>query len=505
MPKPDPSPSEHTPNNVPRFHRTRDVRRHDASGSWTCTIGKVLNKSKMRLRQKDWYFKRMTKAQASERANRIERDWEFLVKNWRTLYAPTLRVIDSPFAETPHWQPSMADRADPTPAEIEEVSNRPGTAEDIALAYAEVALRGVYTLFEQRQAVAVAQGDIQQSTLDSLLKSIRSALNFFPDGLKMGELTHAQLQESKSGMLKILSRRTVKSRMGDMRRMLKWFYDSDYGRAHERPSHFDEVFKISNATRTDVKPYPPALLGALLRGANEREQLYILLGLNCGMYQSDIGRLTLDEINLDEGYAFWDREKQPLNPFKVRHDLWPETLRLARKFIQPGGKRPRFDVDYRHGGAEQIDCAALAFVDNNGNMLYRITKSGKSYDKISKAFERLNTRLKKANPKANHYKFNHLRKSTNQLMRLAVGRAIGQDKSRLVSIEEISQMFLAQRNALLARLYSQTVEINGATVIYGAMNRFLKQVGDEMRGCSAFDSPQQTKTRKPASQARSAK
>src|SRR5437764_6416059 len=122
MPKSDPSPAEHAPNKAPRFHRQREVRRHDASGSWTINIGKVLDKSKTRLRPKDWYFKRMTKAQANDRANRIERDWEFLVSHWQTLYAPTLRVLDSPFAETPHWQPSMAKRAEPTPTQIEEVS-----------------------------------------------------------------------------------------------------------------------------------------------------------------------------------------------------------------------------------------------------------------------------------------------------------------------------------------------------------------------------------------------
>jgi integrase len=138
-----------------------------------------------------------------------------------------------------------------------------------------------------------------------------------------------------------------------------------------------------------------ALLKALLLRANDRERLYIMLALNCGMYQSDIGRLTLDEINLDGGYVFWDREKEPENPFKVRHDLWPETLTLARQFVQPPGTRKRFNTDYRNGRAEQVDCSTLAFPDKAGNLLYRIMPSGKAYDKISRAFERLNTRLEK--------------------------------------------------------------------------------------------------------------
>lgn len=174
---------------------------------------------------------------------------------------------------------------------------------------------------------------------------------------------------------------------------------------------------------------------------------------------------------------------------------------MARKFIQPRGRRAHYNIDHRSGNADRIDCSTLAFVDSADNMLYRITASGKAYDKISKAFERLNTRLKKADPNAGHYKFNHLRKSTNQMMREAVGREIGQDKSRLVSIEEISQMFLAQREGLLARLYSQTREISSATVIYSVMNRFLALVGDEMRKAGAFDCLLRVRRRRNSSEA----
>jgi integrase len=423
------------------------------------------------------------------------------VTHWQRLYAPTLRVIGDPFAEEPHWQPSMSNRADPTPEQIETATAQPITAEDLVRAYAEVSLQGVYSLFKDHQTMCVAQGDLQQSSLDALLKSIRSALSFFPEGLKMADLTHGQLREAKSKMLAKMSRRTVKNRMADLRRMLKWFYGSDYGRGHEVPTHFDEVFSVKNATRTDVKPYALALLKALLRGANEREQLYVMLALNCGMYPSDIGRLTLDEINLDQGYVFWDREKEPETPFNLLHSLWHETIRLARSFIQKPGKRAHYNTDYRTGKAEQADCSKLAFVDDKGNMLYRITASGKAYDKIRKAFERLNKRLKKANPKAEHYKFNHLRKSTSQLIRERVGHVVAADRTRMISALEVSNMFLGQKEGLLARLYSQTRELSAAKGIYAVMNQFLGEVGEEMRRAGVFD----VIGRKPPTRVRTAK
>ena len=51
--------------------------------------------------------------------------------------------------------------------------------------------------------------------------------------------------------------------------------------------------------------------------------------VNRGMYQEDIGRLRRDEIDLDEWSVFWDREKEPANPFRIHQILWPETLALA--------------------------------------------------------------------------------------------------------------------------------------------------------------------------------
>ena len=58
------------------------------------------------------------------------------------------------------------------------------------------------------------------------------------------------------------------------------------------------MFTIKNAVRTDVVTYGPAVLHDILIAANEREQLCILLALNCGMYQADIARLTRDEVDV---------------------------------------------------------------------------------------------------------------------------------------------------------------------------------------------------------------
>ena len=91
----------------PRFHRSRRVKPHHASGSWTVCIGKALDKSGKSLRRKDWYFAGMSEADANDRAASLQREWEFLVTNWVHLYGGRLRIINSPFADIPHWQPNL--------------------------------------------------------------------------------------------------------------------------------------------------------------------------------------------------------------------------------------------------------------------------------------------------------------------------------------------------------------------------------------------------------------
>ena len=39
----------------------------------------------------------------------------------------------------------------------------------------------------------------------------------------------------------------------------------------------------------------------LLNAANQRQKLYLLLALNCGMYTVDIALLRQDEVDLEKG------------------------------------------------------------------------------------------------------------------------------------------------------------------------------------------------------------
>ncbi len=85
--------------------------------------------------------------------------------------------------------------------------------------------------------------------------------------------------------------------------------------------------KIETFTVEEVR----AMLGAC-DGFSERTKLYLLLMLNCGMYQNDIAELHKDEINWSKGTLTRARSKtRERNGPVVTYHLWPETLTLLKR------------------------------------------------------------------------------------------------------------------------------------------------------------------------------
>ena len=74
-------------------------------------------------------------------------------------------------------------------------------------------------------------------------------------------------------------------------------------------------------------------------GHSERTKLFLLLMLNCGMYQSDISDLKHGEVDWDERTITRRRSKRRKQGRKVTYKLWPETYDLLVKFRADGGDR----------------------------------------------------------------------------------------------------------------------------------------------------------------------
>ncbi len=70
----------------------------------------------------------------------------------------------------------------------------------------------------------------------------------------------------------------------------------------------------------------------LLTACNsERTRLYMLLCLNCGMYQNDISELRDRQVDWTAGTITRKRSKRRKGGYKVKYPLWPETFELLKK------------------------------------------------------------------------------------------------------------------------------------------------------------------------------
>jgi integrase len=65
---------------------------------------------------------------------------------------------------------------------------------------------------------------------------------------------------------------------------------------------------------------------------SERSRLFLLLMLNCGMYQNDIAELRDTQVDWEAGTITRKRSKRRKGGYKVTYKLWSETFTLLKKF-----------------------------------------------------------------------------------------------------------------------------------------------------------------------------
>jgi integrase len=79
-----------------------------------------------------------------------------------------------------------------------------------------------------------------------------------------------------------------------------------------------------------VETYTQAEVRLLLAACpTDRTQLFVLLGLNCGMYQADVADLGIDEVDWKAGRITRARSKTE-GAQEVTYKLWPETFALLK-------------------------------------------------------------------------------------------------------------------------------------------------------------------------------
>lgn len=168
------------------------------------------------------------------------------------------------------------------------------------------------------------------------------------------------------------------------------------------PANFaSKRYKIDKA-QTNPTPFSVEEAKLVLAHASERTRLYLLLCLNCGMYQGDISDLQAHEVDWTEGRIIRKRSKgKGTSNVKVNWLLWPTTFALLQKHANREG---------------------AALLNANGEELVRqgITANDNTTraDCITEAYRRVITKLKNRGqlPKQWNKSLSQLRKTGADLI-----------------------------------------------------------------------------------------
>jgi integrase len=112
------------------------------------------------------------------------------------------------------------------------------------------------------------------------------------------------------------------------------------------PKNLRSKTQLIPTQRREPDPFTIDEVKLLLQHAVPRTRLFLLLMLNCAMYQGDIADLTADEVDWPAGRIIRPRSKTTRlaqtrglsQPIKVNWLLWRETWRLFKKFANKDGK-----------------------------------------------------------------------------------------------------------------------------------------------------------------------
>ncbi len=158
-------------------------------------------------------------------------------------------------------------------------------------------------------------------------------------------------------------------------------------------------FRFNHSAPAKIETFTADEIRAMLAacdGFSDRTKLFLLLMLNCGMYQNYIAELRADEIDWNKGTIRRSRSKtRERGGPVVTYRLWPETIALLKKHRAKG---------------------ELALATDEGNPLVKYwLEDGamRRYDSVQSAWSRLATKM---GLQKHRLGLKHLRKTASSLL-----------------------------------------------------------------------------------------
>ncbi len=205
------------------------------------------------------------------------------------------------------------------------------------------------------------------------------------------DLASDDFEKLRAEMAKTLGPVALGNEIQRVRGVFKYAWDASlidrpvrFGPGFSKPSK--KTLRKARAARGE-QLFEPAELRKVIDAAGPQLRAMILLGINCGFGNADVGTLPLEALDLERGWVNYPRPKTGI---PRRCPLWPETVAAVRGALDRRA-RPRDEAD-----------AGLVFVTKYGARWFTGTTNNPLSAEVRKLLDSLGV-----NGRRNFYALRH--------------------------------------------------------------------------------------------------
>jgi integrase len=199
---------------------------------------------------------------------------------------------------------------------------------------AGLTLEKLINKFLNAKRAAVESGDLSAATWMDYHRSSRIVAKVFSKHRLVLDLRGDDFAKLRAHLAKSLGPVKMASTITEIRVLFNWAFKAElidrpvsYGMGFARPT---KKALREERNKKGERILEPAELRRLIDEAGQPMKAMILLALNCGFGNNDVGLLPLAAIDLDKSWVTFPRPKTAI---KRRCPLWPETVSALREWL----------------------------------------------------------------------------------------------------------------------------------------------------------------------------
>lgn len=199
---------------------------------------------------------------------------------------------------------------------------------------------GVYTLrdlandFLHAQRLKVDSGDVSGRHWHDLYRACEQMADALGRSTPVATLQPSDFGRLRSELAKTLGVESLSNAVRRIRQVFRWGWESGKLPAPMRmgPDFKQPSVSVKRKAKNERggRSLDAAAIRELLKNANPHLRAAILLGINCGYGNSDVGELPLKAVDLERRVIDWPRPKTGI---ARRAILWPETVAALRESL----------------------------------------------------------------------------------------------------------------------------------------------------------------------------